>query len=347
MFVNISAQPFILRVNMPRKEIFLIRAAQAKPFFETASRLGAPVKALARHAGIPIKAVRSGEGVIGEHSLWRFVELSAQHLGIDHFGYLTAVDHPINQTGQLGGLEITLAHSLREILEIFSRDVMTESDICDYGFTTQNGETWFKRELAFKDHGASWLAEQYVLTFIIQIIRLCAPGDWLPRQMRVGALQTPIELPPEWTSIDVEWGSPRTELHIDNEVLRLPPRLTTAPTDFPAGRALTQRNSMLIEDLVDRQIWTGRQGMENAARELGMSAATFKRRLATLDTSYSEILLERRLFHATRLLVESDLRVGKIAKALGYSAVSSFSRAFHTATGSSPMSLRNLRLKQK
>ena len=76
---------------MPRKQIYLIKAAQAKPFFETASRLGAPVRAMARHAGMPIKAVRSGEGVIGEHSLWRFVELAAQHLGNDHFGYLTAV----------------------------------------------------------------------------------------------------------------------------------------------------------------------------------------------------------------------------------------------------------------
>ena len=332
---------------MPRKQIYLVKAAQAKPFFETASRLGAPARALARHAGMPIKAVRSGEGVIGEHSLWRFVELAAQHLGCDHFGYLTAVDHPITRTGQLGGMEITLARSLREILEIFNHDVMTESDICDYGLTTRNGETWFKRELVFKDHGASWIAEQYVLTFIIQIIRLCAPGDWLPRKIRVGTLQTPVELPPEWTLIDVEWGSSRTELLIDNEVLSLPPRLTAAQADLSPGSAHTQRNAMLIEDLVDRQIWTGHQGMENAAQELGMSAATLKRRLAAMNTSYSEILLKRRLLHATRLLEESDMSVGKIAKVLGYSVVSSFSRAFRTATGMSPMSRRNLRSNQK
>lgn len=50
---------------------------------------------------MPVEAVRSGEGVIGEHSLRDFVGLASQHLDCEHFGYLTAVDHPIILTGQL------------------------------------------------------------------------------------------------------------------------------------------------------------------------------------------------------------------------------------------------------
>lgn len=309
--------------------------------------MGAPVKALARHAGMPIKAVRSGEGVIGEHSLWNFVELSAQQLDCDHFGYLTAMDHPITLTGHLGGMRIALARSLSEILEIFNRDVMNESDMCDYGLACLNGETWFTREPQFKNHGASWQAEQYVLTFIIQIIRICAPNDWLPRKIQLSTPRTTKELPPEWESIDIEWGCPKTALLIDNEALSLPPRLTLIQNDLSAQSGFTQKNMMLIEDMVDRQIWTHTHGLENAAQELGMSAATLKRRLAELNTSYSAVLLERRIHHAMRLLEKSDLKMREIAKALGYSAVPSFSRAFRNATGLSPTSLRKLRSNQK
>ena len=332
---------------MSQTPVYLIKAAQAKPFVETALRLGAPVRALARQAGMPIKAARLGEGVIGEYCLWRFIELVARHLGSDQFGYLTAVDHPITRTGQLGGMEITLHQSLRKILETFNRHVVTESDNCDYKLTSRNGETWFTRELVFEGHGASWIAEQYVLMFIIQIIRLCAPGDWLPQNIRVATQNIPVRLPPEWASIDVEWGAPRTELLIDNEVLSLPPRHTAMQAALSPGSVHRQKNTMLIEHLVDRQIWTGQTGLEDTAQELGMSTATLKRRLTELNTSYSEILLERRLLHATRLLEKSDLSVGEIAKALGYSAVSSFSRAFRGATGLSPTSRRNLRSNQK
>jgi len=78
---------------MTTKIIHLIRAAQAKPFIETAARLGLPVKNLARKADMPYKPVRTGDGVIGERSLWRFVELAINYKDCEHLGYITALDH--------------------------------------------------------------------------------------------------------------------------------------------------------------------------------------------------------------------------------------------------------------
>ena len=86
---------------MPAKKILLLKAAQAKPFVETAMRLGAPVKSLARQASMPIRPVLAGEGVIGEHSLWRFIELAGRHCSCEQIGYLTALDHPVTSTGLL------------------------------------------------------------------------------------------------------------------------------------------------------------------------------------------------------------------------------------------------------
>jgi len=325
---------------MLSREIHLIKAAQAKPFVETASRLGVPVRALACKAELPLDSVLAGHGVIGERSLWRFVELASRRPRCAQLGYLTALDHPVTRAGQLGGMSIAMARTLREMLWIFCREVVSESDGCEYRLVKRRNGTWFTRELVFKDSAAGWQAEQYVLTFITQIVRLGAPPDWLPRRIRIASRSSPASLPPEWSRIRVDWGWRRTELLIDDDVLALPPRLRTDRSLPESDSGVAERRQMTIQDLVDRQIWSRRPGLDEAARELGMSARTLKRRLAESGTSYSEILQERRLHHAKQLLETSSMPVGRIAEAVGYSAVSNFSRAFRKATGVAPATWR-------
>jgi len=127
---------------------------------------------------------------------------------------------------------------------------------------------------------------------------------------------------------------------IENSVLNLPPRFTDGNMQSKVGAVQANQNLMLIQDLIDRQIWTKQTGLDSAASELGMSSATLKRRLAAMNISYSELLRERRLHHGIRMLERSNLSVKRIARDLGYSAVSNFSRAFSKAKGISPSNWR-------
>ena len=214
---------------MNNKRISLIRAHQARPFIKTARRLGAPVQKLAKQAGLPLAAVKSGERVIGEPALWDFIDLVSQTRQCDLYGYYTALDHPVNQTGQLGDLYIVKGKSLKEILDTFIKDVVHESDNCKYRLLNRSGEIWFTRELPRK-HKAGWIAEQYVISFVIQIVRLCAPGDWLPSRIRIASREKPVRLPAEWESVSIDWGWSRTEIRIENELLKFPPRFPPAQT---------------------------------------------------------------------------------------------------------------------
>ena len=116
---------------MPAKrqddDLLLIKASQAWPFVDTLSRLGGPVVTLCRRAGIPLKAVRSKRGVIGGRSLWRFVEYASEHMNLEHFGYLTAVDHPVDSAGQLGGFRLRMAPTLDHMLRCFVEDIRSET----------------------------------------------------------------------------------------------------------------------------------------------------------------------------------------------------------------------------
>ncbi len=80
--------------------------------------------------------------------------------------------------------------------------------------------------------------------------------------------------------------------------------------------------------------------LEDAARHLGMSSRTFKRRLEKDATSYSKLVEELRLDQATELL-RSELSIAEIAERLGYSDAANFTRAFRRWTGQSPRVFRD------
>lgn len=322
-------------------ELYFIEASQAAPFVETATRLGLPVRELAIQAGMPLDTVRSKQGVIGEHSLWRFLEYASNMVPEENLGYRTALEHPLTNAAQLGGLRMRLADSLEQILQNFIHDVKTESTGARYALRPGNGYTWFHREPVFRDSAASWQAESYVITFIIQIIRLCTDDNWLPEKVRVSSHESPVPVPTEWTSIDFEWGCSATEVRIDSGAIKSQPRFSYEPPDGPLppnlDKAFLQN---CLNGVVDRQIWTRNVGIAKLADELGLSEATCKRRLSEIDTNYTSIVEQRRYRLACQLLSNSNVSLQKIANGLGYKHQSNFTRAFKRVAGESPSEFR-------
>jgi AraC-like DNA-binding protein len=77
------------------------------------------------------------------------------------------------------------------------------------------------------------------------------------------------------------------------------------------------------------------------AREIGMSRRGLQRRLAERGTSFRELFRSVRHDLAMRLLDRHDLSISEAADVLGFSEVSSFSRAFKQWTGVSPNTHRH------
>lgn len=76
--------------------------------------------------------------------------------------------------------------------------------------------------------------------------------------------------------------------------------------------------------------------IEHVARLLRMPVRTLQRRLRQSGFSYSALVEETRFELACRLLDEPHAQVAAVAKALGYTDQSSFSRAFRRWSGMSP-----------
>lgn len=95
-----------------------------------------------------------------------------------------------------------------------------------------------------------------------------------------------------------------------------------------------------ISRLVEGAALTGTLGLADTARSLGISPRSLQRRLAGLGTSFEACVDEWRRQQARRYLVDAELPVGSIARALGYSHPAHFVRAFRRWEGHTPLSFR-------
>jgi len=91
---------------------------------------------------------------------------------------------------------------------------------------------------------------------------------------------------------------------------------------------------------ISRGLLNGKYDVVMIAKELGVSKHTLARRLKTIGSSYSEILIRVRKDKALYLLLNSSEPVESIAETLGFKELGSFSRAFKSWTNLSPSQYR-------
>lgn len=93
-------------------------------------------------------------------------------------------------------------------------------------------------------------------------------------------------------------------------------------------------------DVMEHQFRSG-AGVAELAAELGVTATHLTRccRAASGRTAI-ELLQDRRLFEARKLLSETKMPVGQIGSSLGFTSAAYFTRAFQNQTGQSPSAFR-------
>jgi AraC-like DNA-binding protein len=106
--------------------------------------------------------------------------------------------------------------------------------------------------------------------------------------------------------------------------------------DLPRSSGISRR----VRELVLERLRRGDIGMGSIGKDLHMSVATLRRRLADEGTTHRDILDDVRRALALRHLEAGGLAVSEIAFLLGFSHVSSFSKAFRRWTGVAPLDYR-------
>jgi AraC-like DNA-binding protein len=94
--------------------------------------------------------------------------------------------------------------------------------------------------------------------------------------------------------------------------------------------------SAKVRRLVAKRIGRESIGIGEVGAQLGISAATLRRRLVAEGTTYSVIVDSLRQELATQYLATRGVHIGEIACSLGFASEGAFGRAFRRWTGGSP-----------
>lgn len=143
---------------------------------------------------------------------------------------------------------------------------------------------------------------------------------------------------------NISVGSPIRKICIRRQHL-FTPLATSDPEIYPATQRLLRQHATEIEnnDIV-LQVYKALDSMASLtdisghtiAAKMLISIRTLNRRLAEVGTSYRGVVEKYKLEKALQLLNQPNINMTEIAFQLGFSDLSTFSRAFKRWTGSSP-----------
>jgi AraC-like DNA-binding protein len=274
--------------------------------------------------------------------LWR---VAVAATGDPAFGIKVA-SHIKQTTFHALGYGLSASSTLKEAFERVQRYCHVASDAIEYEFSRSGAEYHFVIEPAAE------VADESVDALVAAYLRMCRSlmgHDYSP--VRVEFRRAPpakIEDFQRLLRAPLQFGAARTRLVFDAGAIerRLDggnPELARHH-DAIALQYLSQieRDNIQarVRDLLTRRLSHGEPSQEDVAELLNMSARTLQRKLGDEGTTYKEILDETRRVLALAYLSAPRHTVSDVTYLLGFSAGSSFTRAFRRWTGQSPTDWR-------
>src|ERR1700734_39375 len=215
---------------------------------------------------------------------------------------------------------LSASSTLKEAFERVQRYCHVASDAIEYEFWRSGAEYHFVIE------PAEDVTDESVDAMVAAHLRMCRSligHDYSPLRIEFRR-ERPAEIE-DFESLlraPLQFGAARTRLVFDAESIE---------RDNIQGR---------VRDALTQRLAQGEPSQEDVAELLNMSARTLQRKLGDGGTSYKEILDETRRVLALAYLSAPRHTVSEVTYLLGFSAGSSFTRAFRRWTGQSPSDWR-------
>ncbi|PZQ11541.1 MAG: AraC family transcriptional regulator [Ancylobacter novellus] len=160
----------------------------------------------------------------------------------------------------------------------------------------------------------------------------------------------------EYFGCPIRAGASRDVLVLDAEDLDRPfpghnpemlemltPALTAALGELEAQSSIAEQVKVVLK----RSLASGQPGLNDVARQLGMSDRTLQRRITEEGSTFRDLLAEARRDLGRRLLTDPATDIAEVACLLGYQDTTSFYRAFREWEGMPPNRWREMHLPRR
>jgi AraC-like DNA-binding protein len=196
------------------------------------------------------------------------------------------------------------------------------------------------------------LGTEYLLADLARSGRELSGGEWRPAELVLGH-RPPIALD-AWEGacgVPTRVDPTSAGLIMSEDSLEQPVRSRVAPAvgrfffdvlDWLTPRpAVAMTTSERLTAMLADEHGTGRPPFDEIAQRLAMSTRSLRRQLAAEGTSYQHLLDGMRRDEALRQLIQDARQIKAIGRAIGFSDVRGFRRAFKRWTGLTPQQFRD------
>lgn len=327
----------------------MIRGTSLAGFAELVRSLDADPDALLRRHRIPRTAVGNFDSFVDYLGLLRLLEDAARVTGTPDFGRRLADLQGIEILGVVGAAART-APTVRGAVAIVSRYLGTYSPAIETRLDTDDkrpGVTTFEFRIVADRLPSHAQGVELALGVALRVFRILLGSAWSPLAVHFPhAAIAPREEYVRYFGTRPAFEDSLAGFTIRSRDLdqRLAPDAAThaallayLEVIVPPGRSSV---SSAVAELVRRLCPTGGLRLELVAEQMGLHERTLQRRLAEEGTSYAEVVDAVRRTVCQRLLRDTDMTLGHLARELGYAEQGALTRACRRWFGVAPLAYR-------
>jgi AraC-like DNA-binding protein len=322
-----------------RLDLLTTRRAHLNQYVGFLRAIGAPVERELTAARLPIQN-EDPNSIVPVRGVWKFVDSMKKSEGIPALGVEAARTLQVAplDSGLLMG--ILSAPTLIEGLRFFCRQLEVESTGLEVGLRWYPEGVVLWRGLA-KNPGYDQMG-QYSLLLFFKLIRLFLGPAWSPERVGVQEDGLPAHLQEIFPNARIDTGQSSYWILIPTgELSRAPLEIVPLPLPRTDPRAGPQRDFVgSLRLILESHLSDGQPSVQLAAASSDMSVRSLQRRLAASGESFSRLREQARFNVAARMLSRPFIKISEIARAVGYTDASHFTRAFRRTSGVSPREYR-------
>lgn len=309
---------------------------------------GQDLETLLASSGLSVQRLSEDESLLGLDEVRRFIAACQRASARPTLALECGWEAPLTDLGMLG-LLVSWSENLREAMRVAQSFLMLGSAALKEILLEADGGLWVLIAPPRPLGDIQAFIQDFQVGVFGRVIATVAPGS------RAGVrLEVPWSAPP-WRALyerladQVHFNAGRMAYWLPDELLDRPNPMASRPM-FHAVSALarqeirrltSQANLVMRFNALQQDPDLSWLGAADMARQLGVSRATLGRHLKAQGKSYRQSLEEQRRERACWLLSQSAEPIAAIARQLGYSSESNFSRAFRRWYGASPSAYRS------
>jgi AraC-like DNA-binding protein len=336
-----------MSVTAPRIAMQLV-----DPMIEWLNGRGVDAEPLLSAAGIPVRSAANAPSMVPLSSYVKLLESSAAAISHPHLGLKLGQFEEPGTLGALGYLFMSAA-SLLDAFEGFCGHLDALQEDTTNRLLISGDSVIVQYRINDESISHRRQDAEYSISAMHTLTLLYSDAAIRPREVcfehrQVGKYSTYLDL----FHCDVFFEQPCNTLVYRREGFNvrnrrrsnlLNPIIASHLSHLAEHHASTRSYTARVIELIEMRISDSSCNQARIAEALEISVPTLVRRLRSEGSSFRDLLRERRLMHAERLLKLDDTPVAEIALAVGYAENASFTRAFRRQYSVSPEQYRRAR----